>query len=79
MPTLTLTYNTGSVPLSRIVDAFAVQYNYQATINGQPNPESKAEFARRMVGLHIKSIVREQEEQAAVRAAVGAVSDVTLT
>lgn len=28
-------YETGSVPISRIIDAFAVNYNYQETI---PNP-----------------------------------------
>lgn len=77
MATLTFSYNTGSVPLSRIVDGVAAAHNYQPLIDGQPNPESKADFARRMVAEQVKRWVRGQEEQAAL--AQITITDITLT
>jgi hypothetical protein len=84
MATLSLTYDTGSVSLTRIQDAIAAAYGYQATIpdgNGGtiPNPESKAQFARRMIGVHIKSVVRNQELAAARAASETSIAEITLT
>jgi hypothetical protein len=84
MATLTLTYDTGAVSLSRIQDAIAAAYGYQTTIpdgNGGtiPNPESKAQFARRMIGGHIKSVVRTQELAAARVASETSIAEITLT
>jgi hypothetical protein len=64
MATLNFSFDTGSVPLSRIVDAFATAYRYHATIDGQPNPETKAQFARRMVKHYITQIVLTEERKA---------------
>jgi hypothetical protein len=79
MPMLTLTYDTGSVPLSRINDGFAAAYGYQPTINGSPNPETKAEFSRRMVREYIKGVVKGQEVEAARKTAEAGVTEITLT
>lgn len=77
MATLSFTFDTGNVPLSRIVDAFAIRYRYQPTIDGQPNPETKAEFARRMVRAHIIETVKSVDRAAAEDAIV--ITDIPLT
>jgi hypothetical protein len=38
-----------------ILDAYCETYGYQATINGQPNPQTKLQFAR----AHIRSIIAD--------------------
>jgi hypothetical protein len=42
--------------INDIIEAFASDYNYRATINGQPNPETKKKFANRMLKNFIKSV-----------------------
>lgn len=80
MATFSISFDTGAVPLSRIYDAFAVAYGYQATLpGGGTNPETKAQFARRMMGDHIKGVVKAQEREAARSAAEAGVTDITLT
>jgi hypothetical protein len=56
MATLNFSFDTGNVPVPEIVDAFASAYRYEETIDGQPNPESKAAFARRMIKNYIRDI-----------------------
>lgn len=75
MATLTFSFDTGSVPLSRIVDAFATAYNYQAILPAtplaipplpeRPNPETKEQFARRMVRRYIRETVVSIEHNVA--------------
>lgn len=86
MATLTLVYDTGSVPLSRIIDAMCVNFSYQVTIpdpnnEGQTmaNPESKANFAKRMVRDFIVDIVKSQEVALARKTAGDAITPITLT
>lgn len=47
MPTLTFTFDTGVVPLSRITNAIATMYHYTGVFNSQP--ETKADFAKRII------------------------------
>lgn len=68
MATLKFEFDTKQIPLSRIVDAFAYKYDYQATIPNPEdpeqtisNPETKAAFARRMIKNHIIQVVKEGE------------------
>lgn len=75
MATLTLTYDTGNVTLATIMNAFAEEYGYQDTINGQPNPESKADFARRIVRQYIVSVIRANNLRHARAAADASVND----
>jgi hypothetical protein len=79
MPTLTFSYDTGNVPLSRIINSYAEQFGYVDTINGQPNPETKAEFARRMVRTQIVSVVRASEVGTAIKTAKDAVTPIDIT
>lgn len=53
---------------ARIRNAFASAYGYQDTINGQPNPETKAQFRDRKIKEFIKGIVRSEEHKAALAA-----------
>lgn len=53
MPTLTLTLSAGAS--SELTDAFSA--GYQATINGSPNPETQAQYARRQVIALLKEHV----------------------
>jgi hypothetical protein len=55
--------------LPRVVDAFAATYGYQPTIDGAPNPETKAAFAKRQVIAFIKRTVADREAGAAADAA----------
>jgi hypothetical protein len=84
MATLSFSFNTGTVPLSRIQDAFALAYGYQATVSdgngGQiPNPETKAQFTQRKIREYVVSVVKSQETEAARRTAESAVTEITLT
>lgn len=66
----------------RVIDAFAVQYNYQETLEdeeGEPyaNPESEAEFAKRHVREYIKDVLKAAEATAASEdARLTAIADV---
>ena len=68
MPQLNFTFDTGQVPLSKIIDAFASAYNYKDMIQTSPddptlipNPETKQQFARRMVKNYIIDMVRAED------------------
>lgn len=62
---------------TRVLNAIAVKYGYQETLPAGtpeepttiPNPETKAQFAKRMVIKHVKDIVREYEASQAQTAA----------
>lgn len=49
---------------------------YQTTVDGQPNPETRAAFCRRMVGEHVMARVKLQRLQEAY-ASVALEGDVT--
>ncbi len=53
---------------ARIRNAFADAYGYQNTIDGAPNPETKAQFRDRKIKEYIKEIVKSVETQAALAA-----------
>lgn len=73
MATLTFTFETGDVPLSRIIDAFAGLNGYV------PGDETKEQFARRMVGKRIEDMVRQYETALAIATAQASVLPITLT
>lgn len=53
---------------ARSRDAFATAYGWQATINGQPNPETKAQHRARRIKEHIKEITKAEERRTAMAA-----------
>lgn len=81
MPTLTFSFNTGEVPIAEIVDAVADRTGYQSTIaDGSPNPETKQQYARRMVARQIidwYQSYKYDQQMEAVKASGGA--EITLT
>ena len=60
-------------------DAICANYNYQENVTGEdgelvPNPESKAEFARRMILKFIKENVRKYRADEADAARIAALA-----
>ena len=54
---------------TRVNNAIATAYGYKETIDGQPNPQTKAQFSKAKVIELIKEIVRAQEAKAAANTA----------
>jgi hypothetical protein len=78
MATLTFTFDTGTVPLSKITDSFASAYSYQAILaDGSVNPETKQQFARRKIKEYVIDIVKSEDSKAA-HAAIN-ISPINLT
>ncbi len=63
-----LTANFNATQRNRIVDAYANEFGYQATIDGQPNPQSKTDFAVERMVSGIQGVVRNKEQKEAVAA-----------
>ena len=59
----TITFTLSATALTRLVDATSTLYKYQTTINGSPNPETKAQFAQRIWREIMKDFVKEFEQQ----------------
>lgn len=75
MATITLTIPNAAA--TRIVEAISVRYGYQATIDGAPNPQTKADFTKAWLITQLKSAVKEHEQNtAAALAATNAANDV---
>lgn len=51
--------------LTRVLDGIAKDCNYQLTINGSSNPETKAQFAKRIIIERVKSMVLAGERKKA--------------
>jgi hypothetical protein len=74
MPTLSLTLTDAA--LAKLVDAMCDVYRYSATLpNGNANPETRAQFARRMVIVQLKQQVRQAEG----RKAQAAIPEIEIT
>lgn len=54
-------FTLSAAHLTRLIDAVCAVEQYQATINGAPNPETRAQFTKRKIGEHIKSLVQVYE------------------
>lgn len=69
---------------ARVRNSFCAQYGYQETINGEPNPETKAQFMKQKIIQFVKESIKAHERQAASetagqQAAEAVESEVTLT
>jgi hypothetical protein len=66
----TLTINIPDAVATRVTNGIAKRFNYKATFeDGTPNPETKAQFARRKVIEFMKRAVKEAEVGTATDAA----------
>jgi hypothetical protein len=86
MATLTFSFDTGTVPISTILDAFGTQYGYRATVPDPANPlltvtnpETQAQFARRMVKQYIVDVVKGAQTNAAINTARAGITEISLT
>lgn len=74
MATITVTIPANITP--RVIDGFCKRYHYQEFLDVEhtiPNPETKAQFAKRRVIQFIKDAVREAEAEDAKKVAEDAV------
>lgn len=81
----TVTINIPDNITTRVLNGFAKRYNYSPTLeNGDPNPETKAQFCKRKIVELIKQAVREAEVEdasntAATTAGSSADTDIQLS
>lgn len=52
-----VTFTIPNEIVTRVLDGVAYANGYQDEIDGQPNPESKADFAKRMICVYVKQCV----------------------
>lgn len=74
MATITITIPAGVT--NRVIDGLCKRYHYQGFLDEEktmPNPETKAQFAKKRIISFIKSAVREAEAEDAKKAAESAV------
>ena len=69
MATLQVSFTTADDKVDGIKDDFCAQYGYKATIDGQPNPETKNQFIKRKIGEFIKESVKAYRTYAAAESA----------
>lgn len=66
--------------LTRAVDAYCALYNYQALLpGGGANPETRNQFAKRMVANWIKDTTKEYEATLAATTARNAANSLNIT
>lgn len=58
---MVLSITIADAQANRVIDAICAMHDYQPTINGSPNSETKNQFAKRMLILEIKLMVRDSE------------------
>lgn len=69
MATTSIQINIDNTQLTRVINAMATSGAYQDTINGQPNPQTKAQFAKQMLVTYVMNTVKAVEAQTAVDSA----------
>lgn len=67
-----VTFTIPNEIVTRVLDGIAYANGYQDEIDGQPNPESKPDFARRMIRTYMKQCVVSYEARVAGEAAADA-------
>lgn len=76
----TITLNIPDAQLSRVVADVCQYYGYQSTINGQPNPETQGQFAKRMIIQNVMLVCQQAESATAEQTATQAViQNITIT
>ena len=58
----TVSFTNPDAVMPRVMDAFAAVYGYSSTLpNGDANPETEAQFARRMVREYVRNVLAASE------------------
>lgn len=63
--------------VSELLDAFATEYGYQDTIGGQPNPQTKAQFAKSKLIEFMKSVYKSSKIKAGSATVITSADDDT--
>jgi hypothetical protein len=66
---MSLTFPFDEEMSARITDAMCKKYNWEPTVNGQPNPEKREDFAARQVVYLVMADLTEVEKPAVVATA----------
>ena len=54
----TVSFTIPDAVMPRVTDAFVAVYGYSSTLpNGDPNPETQVQFARRMVREYVRNVL----------------------
>ena len=69
MATLNLSVTVPDAQATAILNDFCMYNGYQETINGQPNPQTKAQFAKSVVISFVRESIKAQRATAAAQAA----------
>ena len=69
MATLNLSVTVPDAQATAILADFCAYNGYQETINGAPNPQTKAQFAKQVVVKFVRESIKAQRAQAASLAA----------
>lgn len=67
--------NTGSLTAGEVVRLVTTYLGYQETIDGEPNPQSRAQFARQKIAEQVAEWARTQRKHEAREAAAAALAD----
>ena len=79
MATLNLSFDIGSTTLNELNDGLAIEWGYQVTIDGIPNPETKSNFNRRQIARVIKEAYKNGKRKGILAAAELTVPDITIS
>jgi len=50
--------------IAKVIDSFVSCFGYQATIDGQPNPQTKTQFTKAQIIKYIKAVVNSVDKTA---------------
>lgn len=83
MASMTLTVPTEVA--QRVVDGFAIYHGWEPEVDGQPNPESKFEFMKRIIAqqlldavVYVEGLEAQQQARAAQEQAARAEIQITV-
>lgn len=79
MATLTVTVTYPDNLQTDLRDTLAIRFGYQETINGQPNPQTKAAFVQQQLNIHFKDFIKNQYRYAKQDLATNAITDLTIS
>ncbi len=63
---VTITLSIPDAQANRVVNALSISGSYQTTIDGSPNPQTKARFVKQMLVSYVMDTVKSVEAQSAV-------------
>lgn len=66
MASTAISISIDNTQLTRVITAMCTSGGYQATISGQPNPTTQAQFAKQMIAAYVMNAVKQVEAQVAV-------------